>query len=232
MKDEQNILVAGSTGRTGQIIVRKLVATGQSPHLLVRNIPKAEALFGPAVTLHQGDVRDPETLISSMAGVNALISVVGTRTPVGANCPKRVDYGGIANLVSAAQAAGVQRFILISSIGVTHPEHPLNRFGKVLECKLMGEEALRRSGLDYTIIRPGGLTDKPGGQCGLIVSQGDMFTGTLSREDLAEISLRALEQPNLSRVTFEVIDACKRGRPDWLALFASLAPDCVEIDEN
>jgi len=229
---KHNILVAGATGRTGQIIVRKLVAKGQHPHLLVRDIPKAEDQFGSAVTLYQGDVRDPETLISPMEGVDTLISAVGTRTPVGGNCPKRVDYEGIANLVSAAQATGVQRFILISSIAVTHPEHPLNRFGKVLEWKFKGEEALRQSKLDYTIIRPGGLTDKPGGQCGLIVSQGDMFTGTLSRGDLAEISLRTLEYANLSRVTFEVIDACKRGRPNWPALFAELAPDRVETDKN
>jgi uncharacterized protein YbjT (DUF2867 family) len=221
----EKIIVAGGTGRTGQIIVNKLVANGVHPHVLVRDIPKANTLFGAAVTLHAADVRDLETLIEPLQGVDALISAVGTCTPVGGNCPRRVDYEGVVNLVQAAQRTGVRRFILISSIAVTHPEHPLNRFGKILDCKLKGEDVLRQSGLDYTIIRPGGLTDKPGGSNALIFGQGDQITGMLSRDDLAEICLQALQHPHLSRVTFEAIDAGKKGFPNWVNLFVSLQPD-------
>ena len=221
----ETILVAGGTGRTGQIIVRKLVANGIHPHVLVRDIPKAEVLFGEGVTLHTADVRDLETLIQPLQGVDVLISTVGTCTPVGGNCPKRVDYEGVANLVKAAQVTGIRRFILVSSIAVTHPEHPLNRFGKILDWKLKGEDALRNSGLDYIIIRPGGLTDKPGGCKNLVFSQGDEILGTLSRDDLAETCLRALQQSELTRVTFEVIQAEYKARPNWTGLFTSLIPD-------
>ena len=221
----EKILVVGGTGRTGQIIVRKLLEAGFHPHLLIRDIPKAEALFGAAVTLHQADVRDVETLIQPLQGVDVLISAVGTCAPVGENCPKRVDYEGVANLVRAAQETGVRRFILISSIAVTHPEHPLNRYGKILDWKLKGENTLRESGLDYTIIRPGGLTDKPGGCKGLVFSQGDQILGSLSREDLAEICLQALQQSDLTRVTFEAIQAENKGHPNWAGLFSALLPD-------
>lgn len=219
------ILVAGATGRTGQIIIRKLVSNGIHPHALVRDIPTAEALFGEGVSLHIGDVRDFETLIQPLEGTDALISAIGTCTPVGGNCPKRVDYEGVANLVKAAQMKGVRRFILISSIAVTHPEHPLNRFGKILDWKLKGEEALRHSGLEYTIIRPGGLTNNPAGCKALVFSQGDQITGTLSREDLADICLQALQQPKLTQVTFEAIQAENKGQSNWAGLFASLIPD-------
>lgn len=221
----EKIMVAGGTGRTGQIIVRKLIYNGFHPHLLIRDVPKAEALFGAAVTLHEADVRDVETLLAPLQGVDALISAVGTCTPVGGNCPKRVDYEGITNLVLAAQRTGVRRFILISSIAVTHSEHPLNRFGKILDWKLKGEGSLRQSGLDYAIIRPGGLIDKPGGSNSLTFSQGDQILGTLSRDDLAEICLRTLQHPHLSRVTFEAVDAGKKGPRNWAGLFASLIPD-------
>jgi uncharacterized protein YbjT (DUF2867 family) len=224
----EKILVAGGAGRTGQIIVSKLIANSFHPHVLVRDLPKAEALFGEEVILHVGDVRDPDMLIQPLHGVEALISAVGTCTPVGENCPKRVDYEGVVNLVKAAQWSGVKRFILISSIAVTHPEHPLNRFGKILDWKRLSEDALRQSGLDYTIIRPGGLIDKPGNGRGLIFSQGDQILGTISREDLAEICLQALQHANLSRVTFEAVDADKKSRSNWAGLFASLTPDLIE----
>lgn len=220
-----NILVAGGTGRTGQIIVRDLIANGYHPHLLVRDLDKAKALFAEDVTLHQGDVRDLTTLLEPLAGIEVLISAIGSCTPVGKNCPKRVDYEGVANLVRAAQIQGVGHFILISSIAVTHPEHPLNRFGKILDWKRKGEETLQQSGLNYTIVRPGGLKDTPGGGCALVFSQGDQATGTLSREDLAQICLQVLHGPAPSQVTFEAIEACQKEATDWSELFASLIPD-------
>jgi len=221
----KDILIVGGTGRTGQIIVRNLTANGVHPHILVRDLSKAEALFGADVTYHIGDVRDYETLLKPMEGLEAVISAVGTCAPVGKNCPKRVDYEGVVNLVNAAQTQGVKRFVLISSIAVTHSEHPLNRFGRILDWKLKGEEALRQSGLDYAIVRPGGLKDTPGGNHALVFDQGDHILGTLSREDLADTCLQALDGLCKSPVTFEVVEADQKGHPDWAKLFAALVPD-------
>lgn len=204
---KQEILVAGATGRTGKIIVDKLILRGMAPHVLVRDLNKAQKLWGSTVTYHEGDVREIQTLIEVMADVDVVISAIGSQIPVGKNCPKRVDYEGVANLIKAAQKSAVQRFILVSSIAVTHPEHPLNCFGKILEWKLKGEETLRQSGLDYAIIRPGGLKDTPGGRCKLIFGQGDQLLGTISRSDLAEVCLYALQYPHPMRMTFEVIES-------------------------
>jgi uncharacterized protein YbjT (DUF2867 family) len=177
------------------------------------------------VLYHLGDVREPETLFPAMHGIGAVISAIGAQSPVGKNCPKRVDYEGVANLVNAACLQGVERFILISSIAVTHPEHPLNHFGRILEWKLKGEEALRESGLEYAIIRPGGLKDSPGGERMLVLSQGDDMLGMISRSDLAEICLQALQYPHKLNMTFEVIESDQEKQPQRSPQFASLAMD-------
>jgi uncharacterized protein YbjT (DUF2867 family) len=221
-----DILIAGATGETGRIIVSKLIEMGIRPHVLVRDSQKAQSFFGGDVIYHQGDVREPETLYLALDGINTVISAVGTRTPVGKNCPKHVDYLGVGNLIKAAQMREIERFILISSIAVTHPEHPMNCFGKVLEWKYAGEEALRQSGLKYTIIRPGGLKNTPGNKHTLIFDQGDHVSGTISRSDLAEVCINTLKYPNSGCTTFEVIEGDPCQSPDWVGLFASLQPAC------
>lgn len=221
----QEILVAGATGRTGKIIVEKLIHSGIKPRVLVRDLSTSADLWDGMVTYYHGDVRKFGTLLPAMDGLESLVSAIGAQSPVGKNCPKRVGYEGIANLVQAAREMGVRRFILISSIAVTHPEHPLNRFGKILDWKRKGEEALRESGLDYAIIRPGGLKDTPGGKRKLIFSQGDHLLGMLSRSDLAEICLQALQYPHPLNVTFEVIESDQGQPAQFQAQIASLATD-------
>lgn len=223
---DKNILVAGATGRTGRIIVSILLRMGIVPHVLVRDIPTAQKILGDSVTYHEGDVRAMEKLETQLKGIDTVISAIGTRTPVGKNCPKNVDYQGIANLVKAAQSNGVIRFILISSIAVTHPEHPLNCFGKVLDWKLKSEKVLRESGLNYTIIRPGGLLDIENRQRTLIFDQGDRLTGTVSRSAVAETCWNALQFPESECTTFEVIESEKHGAPEWAELFRSLKQNC------
>ena len=223
----KNILVAGGTGRTGRIIVNKLRQQGFTTHVLVRHIDSGKILLGEGIIYHQADIRDIQTLESAMQKIDAVISAVGSQTPVGKNCPKRVDFQGIANLVNTAKTHRVQRFILVSSLAVTRPNHPLNCFGKILDWKLKGEEVLRKSGLDYVIIRPGGLKDTPGGTGQLVFDQGDKILGTISREDVAEICVKALDIPNIQKVTFEVIEGDQKQDKitNWLPLLSSLVPD-------
>ena len=114
----------------------------------------------------EGNTSQTITLPNALVGVRAVICTIGAKAPAGENSPEKVDYEGVRNLVMAARNASVGRFILVSSLGVTHPEHPLNNFGRVLDWKLKGENVLRTSGLNYTIIRPGGLTDEFGRENG------------------------------------------------------------------
>ena len=227
----ETILVAGATGGTGQQIVGKLLNKGMPVRALVRNLDKAQALFPEEdFELVQGDTREPVTLPQAVAGARAVICATGTRVPAGENSPEHVDFEGVSNLVRAARNAAVARFILVSSTAVTQPGHPMNNFGRVLDWKLEGERAVRESGLAYTIIRPGGLLDDPGGQGAIVIGQGDTISGTISRSDLASCVVHALDNIATYHTTFEIVavpgDAHPLDRADyWHDLFAGLKTD-------
>ncbi len=223
---KEPVLVAGATGGVGRQVVARLVARHVAVRALVREVGAARTLLGPGVKIVQGDVREPSTLTPAMHGVHAVISAIGSRAASGGGSPERIDYEGVRNLVEAARAAGVEHFVLVSSIGVTRPDHPLNAYGRVLEWKLKGEDALRGQGaMAYTIVRPGGLRDEPGGQTALQFDQGDRISGLISRVDVAEVCIQALEQPAARDMTFEVIGVEGPPPRDWAALFGALRHD-------
>jgi uncharacterized protein YbjT (DUF2867 family) len=142
--------------------------------------------------------------------------------------------------IRAYGGEGVSQFVLVSSAGVTRPGRPginleeeppavrLNdQLGGILTWKLKGEDSLRDSQIPYTIIRPCALTEDRGGK-ELIVDQGDNIRGKISRDDVAEICLQSLQQPQAKNITFEV----KQGQNDavslnWGQLFSQLQPDRI-----
>lgn len=127
--------------------------------------------------------------------------------------------GGFALQIESIKAYGgasLPQFVTISSAGVTRPGRPginleeeppavrmNDQLGGILTWKLRGEDAVRESGLRYTIIRPCALTEEAGGKA-LIFEQGDNIRGKVSREDIAELCVQVLEQPKACNVTFEV----------------------------
>ena len=154
------------------------------------------------------------------------------------NTPEAVDALGVSNLLQAAPA-DLQRFVFVSSCGVARkdqfPYTLLNAYG-VLDAKSKGETAILRSGLPYTIIRPGQLTDGPytsrdfnslvqastEGKLGVVMKTGDTLNGQTSRIDVAAACVACLELPVAQNKAFEMIS--KGDRPaeiDWATLFAA-----------
>jgi uncharacterized protein YbjT (DUF2867 family) len=221
------VLVAGASGRTGQQIVRELRATGFRVRALVRDAEAASAVLGAeGIEYAVGDVRQRATLDSAMQGVRYAISAIGAVPKEAGNSPEFVDYEGVRNLAEAAAAAKVDQLVVISSAGVTQKDHVLNRvFDNVLIWKGKGEEAVRASGVPYTIVRPGGLTDQPGGESGVRLEQGDKGTGVISRGDLARVCVAALTSAAARNRTFEVYGAQTPPENNWDGLFGQLAAD-------
>lgn len=152
--------------------------------------------------------------------------------------------GGFALQVESIKAYGgttKPQFIMISSAGVTRPGRPginleeeppavrmNDQLGGILTWKLRGEDAVRESGVPYTIIRPCALTEEPGGK-GLVFEQGDNIRGKVSREDIAELCLQVLEQPKACNVTFEVKEVESfNSSHNWDNLFSSLKPESCD----
>lgn len=220
------VLVAGATGRTGQLIVRDLNAAGYRVRALVRDPASAKAVLGDTVEYATGDVRQPQTVAAAMQGARYTIAAIGATRKDPANSPEFVDFQGIRNLADAAAAAKLEQIVIVSSSGVTHKDHMLNKvFNNVLLWKAEGEAAVRASGVPYTIVRPGGLTDKPGGESGIRLEQGDQGTGVISRADVARVCVAALSAPAARDRTFELYSAPPPPVTDWNALFAPLKPD-------
>ena len=234
----QTILVAGASGRTGRYVVQHL----QDEHLQFRAMTRnrAEAVkrltaADPTIDWNrvdwvECDVRDPAQVAAAMRGVERVISVIGANEVAGANSAEFVDYGGVRNLVDAAVREKMQQFVLLTAIGVTDPEHPFNKATKgALAWRFKGEEYLRASGLTYTIVRPGGLVNEPGGQKGLRLEQGDawrpLLRSTLSRDDLALVLIEVLRQPGARNTTFEVVNDATAAPGAWRDRFATLTPD-------
>jgi len=127
--------------------------------------------------------------------------------------------------ISAYGAQEKPQFVHVSSAGVTRPGRPdLNleeeppavrmndQLGGILTWKLRGEDVIRASGIPYTIVRPCALTEEPGGK-DLIFDRGDNIKGKVSREDIAELCVQALENPQAVDLTFEVKEGMEK-RPE------------------
>jgi uncharacterized protein YbjT (DUF2867 family) len=231
------VLVAGATGRTGKEVVKQLLARNYRVRGLVRDQAKAAEIFGSSVQYAVGDVREAATLPAAMKDVTYVISAIGSTRDDPANSAEQVDYGGVKNLADAAKAAGIRHFVLVSAMGVTRPEEvvPEGRPSRgrpgTSRWKLKGEDHLRASGLTYTVVRPGGLGDKPGGQQGITVEQGDKpiegdpRARMIQRANLATVLANAMGNPDAYNKTFEVTGDLSTQSVDWDHFFKPLAKD-------
>jgi uncharacterized protein YbjT (DUF2867 family) len=142
------ILLAGGTGHLGTVLVARLAASGVGVRILSRDPSRARKSVGEGVEVVSGDARVPASLTAALAGVDTVISAMTGFGPGGGG-PRRVDSEGNANLIEAAEGAGVKHFILVS-IHRAGPEHPMELY----RAKSAAEQRLRESSLEWTIIRP------------------------------------------------------------------------------
>ena len=202
------VLVAGATGGTGSLVVAQLKAKGYPVRAFVRNAEKAAERLGPDVEAVVGDLRDPASIAATLDGVAVVINAAGSGVPApDDNMPEHVDFEGARNLADAAVAAGVSHYVLVSSMGVTHDDHQLNRlFNNILIWKRKGEDAVAASGIPYTIIRPGGLNDGPGNEQKVIFEQGDIMglDKAISRADVARVTVATVRDEEARNKVFEI----------------------------
>ncbi|XP_027149827.1 uncharacterized protein At2g37660, chloroplastic [Coffea eugenioides] len=245
------VLVAGGSGGVGQLVVASLLGRNIKARLILRDPEKATSLFGKQdeakLQIVRGDTRNPQDLDPAIfEGITHVICCTGTtafpsRRWDGDNTPERVDWEGVRNLVSALPPS-VKRIILVSSIGVTKcnelPWSIMNLFG-VLKYKKMGEDFVRNSGLPFTIIRAGRLTDGPytsydlntllqataGERRAVLLGQGDKLVGEVSRLVVAEACLQALDIDLTEGQIYEINSIKGEGpgsdREKWQELFKS-----------
>lgn len=222
------VLVVGATGQIGKHAVTELLARGQSVRALTRHPEEARRLE-PRVEWVAGDLRVASSLEAVCKDMDALIFAAGSRTYEDpSNTPERIYATGVESLCRLAQRDGVQHLVLISSSGVTQELPGASEYLKeVLRAKFKGEQALRRSGLAYTILRPIGMGDMPGGQLGVALLQGDTIRAsvTISRQDLALVAVESLFLPAARFKTVELFNAATQRLDSWKTDLARLEAD-------
>ena len=138
-----------------------------------------------------------------MAGADAVVFAAGAGPGSGAARKQTMDLGGAVKLIEAAKAAGVPRYVMVSSIGADHPSAPGGPMRPYLEAKAAADAALERSGLEFTIVRPGGLTDDDG--TGRVTIGQDLAYGRIPRDDVAATLLAVLDTPSTAGRAFTLL---------------------------
>jgi len=198
------VLVAGGHGQIAQWLLRLLAERGHRGRGLIRNPDHAADLeaLGADPVLCDLETDDPRP---HLGGADAIVFAAGAGPGSGPERKRTVDYGGAVKLIEAARALGVARFAIVSSMGTEDVEHADERMRPYLEAKRDADDALRESGLDWTIVRPGRLTDTPG--TGRIdAARAVARRGEITREDVALVMLEALQQDATIRVAFDVLE--------------------------
>ncbi len=226
------VLVTGATGRTGSIVIQKLHQLSGTFEAfgLARSDNKAKEVLRNTDSFYLGDITDKTTLKNAFQGKDALViltsSVPKMKAPPSegqrpefefepGGMPEEVDWIGQKNQIDLALEVGIKHIVLVGSMGGTNSNHPLNRLGNgnVLIWKRKAEQYLIESGMDYTIIRAGGLINEPGGKRALIVGKNDTLLENppngiptvIPREDVAELVVQALQQETAKNKAFDVI---------------------------
>jgi uncharacterized protein YbjT (DUF2867 family) len=200
-----DVVIAGGHGQIALQLARLLRTRGERVRSLIRNPDHSadvEAVGAEPVVfdLEQGSAED---LADVVRGADAVVFAAGAGPGSGPERKRTVDYGGAVKLIEAAKMNGIDRYLIVSAISVDRPEEWSDQMRPYYEAKRDADQAVLDSGLSYTIVRPGGLTDDPG--TGLVKPGTDLARGEIPREDVAATLLAVLETPSTIGKTFELV---------------------------
>jgi uncharacterized protein YbjT (DUF2867 family) len=197
-----DVVIAGAHGKVARHLTRLLARRGDTVRGIIRNPDHAadvEADGGRPVVL---DMEQAEDLSDAVRGADAIVFAAGAGPGSGAERKRTVDLGAAVKLIDAAQATGVRRYVIVSSIGAHDPASGPEQMRPYLEAKHEADERLMASALDWTIVRPGGLTDDPGaGAVDLSTQMGRR--ADIPREDVAAVLAACLATPETIGLAFE-----------------------------
>ena len=200
------LAVSGASGKTGWRVVQEALARGHQVRALLR--PGSAVPPGlEGAELVRLELGDGPTLEKALDGCQALVIATGARPGIDLTTPLRVDAWAVGNQIRACEAVGVNRVLLVSSLCAGRWFHALNLFGLILVVKRLGERALERSSLDWTIIRPGGLGESESDleQENVHYSQPDhQQDGRIPRRLVAQVCLEALDTPLSQKRIIEI----------------------------
>jgi uncharacterized protein YbjT (DUF2867 family) len=195
------VVVAGGHGQIAQHLLRMLAERGDTGRGLIRNPDHAADLEALGAEVVICDMEKETDLAPFVGDAYAVVFAAGAGPGSGPERKRTVDYEGAVKLVDAAKARGIDRYLIVSSIGAGNPEDASEQMRAYQQAKHDADVAVAESGLRYTIVRPGRLTDDAG--TGKVAV--DAGYGEIPREDVAATLLAALDAEASVGKTFEVV---------------------------
>jgi uncharacterized protein YbjT (DUF2867 family) len=196
-----DVVVVGGHGKIARHLLRMLAERGDNARGVIRNPEHADDLRELGADAVICDI-EREDLTDAVAGADAVVFAAGAGPGSGPERKETVDHGGAVKLIEAAKANGIGRYLIVSAIGVTKPDSWSEQMKPYYEAKAAADRDVEASGLDYTIVRPGALTDDPGTGRVEIAPELDRG-GEISREDVAATLLAALDTPSTVGKAFD-----------------------------
>ncbi|MGP4076066.1 SDR family oxidoreductase [Halobacillus sp. K22] len=196
------VLVIGANGQVGKHVIHKLTQSSHTPVAMVwdtKQIPQFEELGVETVL---GDLE--KDFKEAYYGVDGVIFAAGSGPHTGADKTILIDQEGAIKSIEYAKQFGLKRFIMLSSVRSDEPEKGPDAMKHYLYAKHRADEHLKQSGLNYTILRPGQLTNKPG--TGKVALEEKLEQdGEIPREDVAETLVYLLSVPRAKQKSFDLI---------------------------
>ena len=197
-----HVVVAGAHGQIAMLLHPLLNERGHIVRGLIRNPEQAPALRAASVEPVICDLEGTDSVDEAIAGGDAIVFAAGAGPGSGATRKNTMDRDGATKLIDAAKRLGIRRFVMISAINAETPSGN-DVFRIYLKAKSDADKALRASGLDYTIVRPGRLTDAPAS--GTVQIAASLSSGEIARADVAAVVSEVLASDSTIGCQFDLL---------------------------
>jgi uncharacterized protein YbjT (DUF2867 family) len=200
-----DVVIAGGHGQIALQLGRQLAEEGHRVRGLIRNPDHAPDLeqIGVRPVVLDLEHDEADALAQAIDGADAAVFAAGAGPGSGAARKESMDKGGAIKLIDACRRAGVHRYVMVSAMGAKPGVGGDDVFAVYLRAKFEADEALRASGLDYTVVRPGGLTNDP--PIGRVSYGPDLGRGSIPRADVAAVLALTLAASNTVGKTLDLV---------------------------
>jgi uncharacterized protein YbjT (DUF2867 family) len=199
------VAIAGGHGKIAVRLTRLLHERGDEVRSLIRNADHANEIrsVGGEPVVCDLESATAEQVADAVESADVVVFAAGAGPGSGPERKWTMDYGGAVKLIAAAKARGVRRYLMVSAMRADPGRAGEDTFDVYLRAKGRADAQLEASGLDYTIVRPGRLTDDPGS--GRVRVGERVGRNSISRDDVAAVLLSTLLAPQMIGKTFEVV---------------------------
>jgi uncharacterized protein YbjT (DUF2867 family) len=200
-----DVAIAGGHGQIALRLARVLSERGDRVRSLIRNPDHADDVRAAGAEPVVCDLEHAaeDDLATAIAGADAVVFAAGAGPGSGPERKDTMDYGGAVKLIAAAKQGGIGRYVIVSSMGADANASGDDTFTVYLRAKGRADDDLRASGLDYTVVRPGALTNDPGTGRVALRENGDR--GEIPREDVAAVIAAVLPASNTIGRTLDLV---------------------------